>query len=617
MNRNASCGPGARSVGLPRTTQPQRFALEHTGTPSLSSYGTHSSVNGGRPLYNGGVSRPLPSVMPLAPTRIPAGSYSRGQVPNTNYYSTSSNVSAGDWNGPRSNTDYNDSFALAQPAQRYDYGSAQRYDYGSELYHGAGSTTAAVPPPPAALSLAPRFQVPGAPPTAAERPPSRTALGGGERSQQLKAELLPQRASAQQESSLPLANMAPPRATAAGSLPPPPSSVGRLITSITPTPPPSRCVAPPSAPHGLRNIGNTCYMNASLQCLLHSTGGEFIGLLSDLIDQGGNAGGGGASSSSRSSGIYDRRSSLTRGGGSLAESLVRLSQGHTNELFQVKSFAASQNREFYGSAQNDSHEFIRELLHTLHKEINRVRTKPKYVEMKDIEGESDDDAKRRWAAYHRSADDSIVYDLFGGMLRSVTKCEQCNFRSLSFDPVLDLSVPLSSSSVALDDCIRDSAAINQVSEYRCAKCASRNKSGARNQMCLQHFPRLLVIHLKRFSALGRKNTTPVTFGTTLAVPWMSQHTVGGNDHIALRYELSGVVCHMGSSYGGHYIAYVRPSTLKSGSADARGGGGADHGNWYECDDSTVTKVAEAKVLSATSAAYVLFYQLLPTHGRST
>ena len=57
------------------------------------------------------------------------------------------------------------------------------------------------------------------------------------------------------------------------------------------------------------------------------------------------------------------------------------------------------------------------------------------------------------------------------------------------------------------------------------------------------------------------------------------------------YDLSGVICHHGGSGGGHYTAYcLNPIDQE----------------WYEFDDSTVTKVEPATVASAE--AYVLFYR---------
>lgn len=56
------------------------------------------------------------------------------------------------------------------------------------------------------------------------------------------------------------------------------------------------------------------------------------------------------------------------------------------------------------------------------------------------------------------------------------------------------------------------------------------------------------------------------------------------------YRLLGIICHIGSFLGGHYIAYVRRGE-----------------QWYLCDDARVVAVSTETV--SQSEAYVLFYQL--------
>ena len=60
-------------------------------------------------------------------------------------------------------------------------------------------------------------------------------------------------------------------------------------------------------------------------------------------------------------------------------------------------------------------------------------------------------------------------------------------------------------------------------------------------------------------------------------------------HKCYKYDLFAVVNHFGSMQGGHYTAVVKAK-----------------GNWFEYNDSSVTKVSESKVRSAS--AYILFYK---------
>ena len=58
-----------------------------------------------------------------------------------------------------------------------------------------------------------------------------------------------------------------------------------------------------------------------------------------------------------------------------------------------------------------------------------------------------------------------------------------------------------------------------------------------------------------------------------------------------KYDLVGVICHHGTAGGGHYTAYALNNMDQE---------------WYEYDDSYVTKVEPATVMNAE--AYVLFYR---------
>jgi ubiquitin C-terminal hydrolase len=336
-------------------------------------------------------------------------------------------------------------------------------------------------------------------------------------------------------------------------------------------------------PAGFRNLGNTCYMNSALQCVLFGSGGFVRALRTTPILH--NMG---------SVTPPRLRSSATSSGGSpmsLTQALLGLAEGagSSSALLNVKSGVSRMNSEFLGARQNDSHEFIRELLHGVHKEINRVEGKPKYVEMKDLPGEQDVDAARRWIAYSKTHDNSLVYDHFGGFLRSVTKCSACQNRSFVFDPFLDLSLP---TAPTLMQALFNLNATESVQILKCDACKKKNVDGLRQTVVVE-WPRTLVIHLKRFSSSGRKDTSNVVYPIRITQEDSASAGLVMPRNVTLPsrgYTLSGVVLHQGTMGFGHYIAYVRRGST-----------------WYECDDSTITKINEATVLKAQSAAYLLFY----------
>uniref|UniRef100_A0A914XR81 ubiquitinyl hydrolase 1 n=1 Tax=Plectus sambesii TaxID=2011161 RepID=A0A914XR81_9BILA len=96
---------------------------------------------------------------------------------------------------------------------------------------------------------------------------------------------------------------------------------------------------------------------------------------------------------------------------------------------------------FKERAQHDCQEFLAFLLDGLHEDLNRVHSKP-YATLKDSDGRPDDEvAKEAWDL-HVARDQSIVMDLFSGMLKSCVTCKQCNNSSVRFDPFTFLQLPI-------------------------------------------------------------------------------------------------------------------------------------------------------------------------------
>ena len=99
--------------------------------------------------------------------------------------------------------------------------------------------------------------------------------------------------------------------------------------------------------------------------------------------------------------------------------------------------------QFTGFQQQDSHELLAFLLDGLHEDLNRIQKKP-YVEMGTHVGKTDAQfAEESWQD-HKKRNDSIIVDIFHGLLKSTLNCLVCNEISIKFDPFCYLSVPLPS-----------------------------------------------------------------------------------------------------------------------------------------------------------------------------
>ena len=97
--------------------------------------------------------------------------------------------------------------------------------------------------------------------------------------------------------------------------------------------------------------------------------------------------------------------------------------------------------QFSGYQQHDSQELLTFLLDGLHEDLNRIKKKP-YIEMNDSGNRPDEDvAAEAWEAY-KKRNDSVILDLFHGLLKSTVVCPCCPKISVTFDPFSCLSLPL-------------------------------------------------------------------------------------------------------------------------------------------------------------------------------
>ncbi|XP_043975508.1 ubiquitin carboxyl-terminal hydrolase 32 [Gambusia affinis] len=179
---------------------------------------------------------------------------------------------------------------------------------------------------------------------------------------------------------------------------------------------------------GLSNLGNTCFMNSSIQCVSNTKP------LSDYFLSGTH--------------LYElnrinpigMRGHMAKCYGDLVLELWSGTQKSIAPL-KLRWTIAKYAPRFNGFQQQDSQELLAFLLDGLHEDLNRVHEKP-YVELKDSDGRPDWEVASEAWENHLRRNRSIVVDLFHGQLKSQVKCKTCGHISARFDPFNFLSLPL-------------------------------------------------------------------------------------------------------------------------------------------------------------------------------
>nr|XP_008537128.1 PREDICTED: ubiquitin carboxyl-terminal hydrolase 49 [Equus przewalskii] len=418
--------------------------------------------------------------------------------------------------------------------------------------------------------------------------------------------------------------------------------------------------APAMAPGvtGLRNLGNTCYMNSILQvlshlqkfreCFLNLDPSKTEHLFPKTNGKAPLSGRPASSSATELSARSDRAESGEReglclnGGASISRSLELIQNKEPSSkhislchelhtLFRVmwsgkwalvSPFAMLHSvwsliPAFRGYDQQDAQEFLCELLHKVQQELESEGTTHRILIPF---------SQRKLTKQVLK----VVNTIFHGQLLSQVTCISCNYKSNTIEPFWDLSlefperyhciekgfIPLNQTECLLTEMLAKFTETEALEGriYACDQCNSKRRksnpkplvlSEARKQLMIYRLPQVLRLHLKRFRWSGRNHREKigvhVVFDQVLTMePYCCRDMLSSLDKETFAYDLSAVVMHHGKGFGsGHYTAYCYNT---------------EGGFWVHCNDSKLNVCSVEEVCK--TQAYILFYTQRTVQGNA-
>ncbi|KAM9207465.1 LOW QUALITY PROTEIN: ubiquitin carboxyl-terminal hydrolase 17-like protein 6 [Dugong dugon] len=261
----------------------------------------------------------------------------------------------------------------------------------------------------------------------------------------------------------------------------------------------------PGVGGGLRNMGNTCYMNAALQCLTYT-----LALADYMLS-------------------WEHSSTCEQQGYcvlcTMQDHITALC--HPGDVVEPPHALAG----FPRHQQEDAHEFLMSTMDALQRACLR--------------------SHRHFRSF--SPDTTLIRQIFGGYWRSQIQCRHCQGVS-DFDPYLDITLDIQAAqsvNQALEELVT-AKELEGENSY-CRIC--QRKVPASKKLTLHSCPEVLILVLKRFSDLtADKTARHVCYPETLDVSRCMSRQDGGpavqSLYVVLVYV--GWTCHTG-----HYVSYVK------------------------------------------------------------
>jgi ubiquitin C-terminal hydrolase len=345
---------------------------------------------------------------------------------------------------------------------------------------------------------------------------------------------------------------------------------------------------------GLKNMGNTCYLNTAIQCLLSIPDiAKYFFNKTNFDDWGGRD-------------VLVRNQSKR-----LGYEFARLSHGLLEEqcIVQPEAFMKSLkllNPRFNLNQQQDSHEFFLYILNHLHEAMadpaemqltGRAEDEENYLLLKAIK----DKLKWLWDEKEKTYKVAPLTNAMYFQEHITVECPACGFVEHQFPMTSHLELDISESSgpttlqnLIAQYCEKKEIELDSDNKWKCDEC--EHVGAPVKQHLIWNGAKYIIFHLKRFKHQGNgivKNnvfidcpldnldlTEHINFGVIEKEGFTKQPVI---------YDCLSVGNHTGGMGGGHYYALVKKD-----------------GQWHEVNDTFVRPLNNKGKIVSNHANYLIY-----------
>eukprot|EP00002_Diphylleia_rotans_P028818 TRINITY_DN5827_c0_g1_i2.p1 TRINITY_DN5827_c0_g1~~TRINITY_DN5827_c0_g1_i2.p1 ORF type:complete len:472 (-),score=31.68 TRINITY_DN5827_c0_g1_i2:927-2342(-) len=241
---------------------------------------------------------------------------------------------------------------------------------------------------------------------------------------------------------------------------------------------------------GVQNLGNTCSINAVLQCLFS------VPRLREYLLKKETAG-----DINEDSPSYGMISQNLR---ALCHSwYARDEEGYIDASSFLDAFNMFEPM-YRASTQQDAHEFLKVLFQRLENELDKPSSHYEFDRKSQSNPIRSPEGQKAWESFLKE-NKSVIAREFGGMLHNEFSCTKCNHKSTSWEPFLDLSVHIpentshrmSKRAITIRDCLSSYVLPERISEANrvmCEKCRTKQEFQRQTSIC--KYPPNMIIRIQ-------------------------------------------------------------------------------------------------------------------------